>query len=85
MKFVEAMHLQYADFLADYSSAVDKLSSNLPKSDFISSVFAVLGSAITFPNGGAALPEVFYSASPDKIVRAYVLIDNVMIFERDGV
>lgn len=85
MKFVEAMHLQYVDFLADYSGAVDKLSSDLSKSDFISSVFAVLGADKTFPNGGAALPEVFYSASPDKIVRAYVLIDNVMIFEREGV
>lgn len=85
MKLSEASELLYCDFLADYSAAHGKLSNNLAKSDFISSVFAVLGAASTFPNGGAALPEVFFSASADKIVRAYVLIDNVMIFDRDEV
>lgn len=83
MKFVEASALLYSDFLADYSAAHDKLSNNLAKSHFIASVHAVLGTH-KFPKG-SELSYVFYAASPDEIVRAYVLIDNVMIFDRDEV
>jgi hypothetical protein len=85
MRFTDAIYLQYADFLADYSAAHDKLSNNLSKHDFIAAVFAVLGSHRLGSSKGSGLSYVFYAASPDEIVRAYVLIDNVMIFDRDEV
>lgn len=85
MKFVEASVLLYSDFLADYSAAHDKLSNNLAKRDFIAAVHAVLGTHKLPKGEGKGLSHVFYAASPDEIVRAYVLIDNVMIFDRDEV